>query len=96
MLTFREDKAKNEDNLRRLYSTYDFMGVFNNEDVVFGRMKAGENLTTHVYHEPNFQNNSANELHPIFTLLAIIAGVLFLVSLCGLDYRGVMLLGEFL
>jgi hypothetical protein len=69
------------------------MGVFNNEDVVFGRMKAGQNLTTHVYHEPNFQNNTANELHPIFNVLAIVAGILFLVSLCGLDYRGVMLLG---
>ena len=69
------------------------MGVFNNEDVVFGRMKAGENLTTHVYHEPNFQNNADKDVHKIFTVLAIIAGVLFLVSLCGLDYRGVMLLG---
>lgn len=69
------------------------MGVFNNEDVVFGRMKAGQNITNHVYHEPNFQNNSANELHPIFSVLGIIAGILFLVSLCGLDYRGVMLLG---
>jgi len=69
------------------------MGVFNNEDVVFGRIKAGENLNDHVYHEPMFQNAPQKELHPIFKFLAILAGVLFLVSLCGLDYRGVMLLG---
>jgi hypothetical protein len=70
------------------------MGVFNNEDVVFGRIKAGENLNDHVYHEPMFQNVPQKELHPIFKYLAIGAGLLFLVSLCGLDYRGVMLLGK--
>jgi len=69
------------------------MGVFNNEDVVFGRMKAGENVSNHVYHEPTFQNVPQKELHPIFKALAILAGLLFFVSLCGLDYRGIMLMG---
>jgi len=70
------------------------MGVFNNEDVVFGRIKAGENLNDHVYHEPLFQSAPQKELHPIFKYLAIGAGILFLISLCGLDYRGIMLLGN--
>jgi hypothetical protein len=70
------------------------MGVFNNEDVVFGRIKAGENLNDHVYHEPLFQSAPQKELHPVFKYLAIGAGILFLISLCGLDYRGIMLLGS--
>lgn len=71
------------------------MGVFNNEDVVFGKMKAGQNVTTHVYHEPTFQNVPQKEIHPVFKGLAILAGLLFIVSLSGLDYRGIMLMGKF-
>ena len=70
------------------------MGVFNNEDVVFGKIKAGDNLTDHVYHEPMFQNVPQKELHPIFKYLAICAIVLFIVSCCGLDYRSIILLGN--
>jgi hypothetical protein len=70
------------------------MGLFQNEDAVFGKMRAGVDTTKHVYMEPNFKNIMQEDKHPIFFVLGIFFIILGVLALMALDYKSIIFLGK--
>ena len=70
------------------------MGIFQDEDAVFGKMRAGVDTTKHVYMEPDFKNVIQEDKHPIFYVLGVFFIILGLGALMALDYKSIIFLGN--
>ena len=93
-LKFSEEKNRDEAQLAQLYKINEFMGIFQDEDAVFGKMRAGVDTTKHVYMEPDFKNVIQEDKHPIFYVLGVFFIILGIGALMALDYKSIIFLGE--